>query len=130
METLLNNIPEPNESLLNTVKNLADTTTSDESLIENLKVAGEELAKRQKAEQPEKRKLTPDEQAQIVFENYIRNTQRFLSGKEKRHLLRECQRNAKKGRYEYMFDEEKQAKKRERMTQAFDKMNNPGNIVS
>lgn len=125
METLLNNIPEPNESLLNTVKNLADTTTSDESLIENLRAAGEELAKRQKAEQPEKRKLTTDEQAQIVFENYIRNTQRLLSGKERRRLLRECQRNAKKGRYEYMFDEEKQAKKRERMAQAFDKMNNP-----
>jgi hypothetical protein len=129
MDSLLNNIPEPNESLLNTVKSLADTTTSDESLIENLRTAGEELAKRQKAEQPEKRKLTPDEQAQIVFENYIRNTQRLLSGKEKRRLLRECQRNAKKGRYEYMFDEEKQAKKRERMAQAFNKMNNPSNAV-
>lgn len=130
MDSLLNNIPEPNESLLNTVKSLADAATSDESLLDNLRSANEELAKREKEVQLKKRKLTPDEQAQIIFENYIRNTQRFLSGKEKRRLLRECQRNAKKGRYEYMFDEEKQAKKRERTAQAFDKMNNPGNTVS
>lgn len=70
-------------------------------------------------------KLTYEEQAYIVFENYIRNTNRILSGKEKRRLLRECQRNAKKGRYEYMFDEEKQRKKRERTAKAFEKMNAP-----
>ena len=76
------------------------------------------------------RKLTPDEQAQIVFENYIRNTQRFLSGKEKRRLLRECQRNAKKGRYNYMFDPEIQARKQERAKASFEKMNKPSKAAA
>lgn len=129
MESLLNNLPEPNESLLGTVDTLANSAPNEaESLLAHLNETGEELAKMQQF--PEKKKLTPEEQAQIVFENYIQNTQRFLSGKEKRRLLRECQRNARKGRYEYLFDEEKQAKKRERAAQAFDKMNNPNKVES
>lgn len=129
MESLLNNLPEPNESLLGAVDTLANSAPNeDESLLARLSEAGEELAKMQQF--VEKKKLTPEEQAQIVFENYIQNTQRFLSGKEKRRLLRECQRNARKGRYEYLFDEEKQAKKRERAAQAFDKMNNPNKVES
>lgn len=128
MESLLNNLPEPNESLLGAVNTLANSAPNeDESLLARLNEAGGDLAKMQ---QLEKKKLTPEEQAQIVFENYIQNTQRFLSGKEKRRLLRECQRNARKGRYEYLFDEEKQAKKRERAAQAFDKMNNPNKVES
>lgn len=129
MESLLNNLPEPNESLLGTVDTLANSAPNeDESLLARLNEAGGDLAKMQQF--VEKKKLTPEEQAQIVFENYIQNTQRFLSGKEKRRLLRECQRNARKGRYEYLFDEEKQAKKRERAAQAFDKMNNPNKVES
>lgn len=129
MESLLNNLPEPNESLLGAVGTLANSVPNeDESLLARLNEAGGDLAKMQQF--VEKKKLTPEEQAQIVFENYIQNTQRFLSGKEKRRLLRECQRNARKGRYEYLFDEEKQAKKRERAAQAFDKMNNPNKVES
>lgn len=64
-------------------------------------------------------------QAQIVFENYVRNSNRLLSGKEKRRLYRECLKNAKKGRYTYMFDKEKIAKREERMRKNFEKLNNP-----
>lgn len=124
MESILNNLPEPNESLLGAVNTLANSAPDEEqSLLNNINAAANELTG-----EPivlGQKKLTHEEQAKIIFENYIQNTQRFLSGKEKRRLYRECLRNAKKGRYEYLFDESKQAKKRERAAQAFDKMNNP-----
>lgn len=64
-------------------------------------------------------------QAQIVFENYMKNSNRLLSGKEKRRLYRECLRNAKKGRYVSMFDPEKIQKRQERMHKNFEMINNP-----
>lgn len=64
-------------------------------------------------------------QAQIVFENYVKNSNRLLSGKEKRRLYRECLRNAKKGRYVSMFDPEKIQKRQERMHKNFEMINNP-----
>ena len=64
-------------------------------------------------------------QAQIIFDNYMNNTNRLMSGKEKRRLYRECLRNAKKGRYNYMFDPDKMQKRQERIRQNFDKMNKP-----
>lgn len=63
-------------------------------------------------------------QAQIVFDNYVRNTNRIMFGKEKRRLYRECLRNAKKGRYRYMFDPEKIQKRQERARLNFEKLNN------
>lgn len=73
----------------------------------------------------ERRKLMqiPEVQAQIVYENYIKNTNRILSGKEKRTLRRECERNAKKGKYKYLFDEEMQKKREARAKAKFDALN-------
>ena len=62
-------------------------------------------------------------QAQIVFDNFINNANRVMSGKEKRRLRRECLKNAKKGKYMYMFDKEKIAKKEERIHKNFEKLN-------
>lgn len=62
-------------------------------------------------------------QAQIVFENYINSANRIMSGKEMRRMRRECLKNAKKGKYEYMFDKEKVAKREERMRKNFEKLN-------
>ena len=47
-----------------------------------------------------------------------------MSGKDKRRLLREGLKNAKRGRYDYMFDEEKIRKREERQKEKFDKLNN------
>jgi hypothetical protein len=68
-----------------------------------------------------------EEQGRIVYENYIRNTNQYLSGKDKRRILRECIRNAKKGKYDYMFDPEKQKKRQERAIKngSFNKLNGP-----
>ena len=62
-------------------------------------------------------------QAQIVFDNFINNNNRVMSGKEKRRLRRECLKNAKKGKYMYMFDPVKIQKRQERVHQNFDKIN-------
>lgn len=122
--TEINNMTNNEESLLDYTKTYEPMYIDDggESLLASMTKSGEELKKIQH-NIPTSSKLSYEEQARIVFENYIRNTNRFLSGKEKRRLLRECIRNAKKGRYEYMFDEEKIAKKRERTAKAFEKMN-------
>lgn len=68
---------------------------------------------------------SPEYRAQVVFENYIRTCGRVLSGQEKRNLKRQFLRNAKKGMYDYLFDEEKAKKRAERQKEKFDKMNKP-----
>ena len=123
--TEINNMTDNEESLLSNLTKTYEPMYVDdggESLLTSMTKSGEELGKIQHNVSTSS-KLSYEEQAKIVFENYIRNTNRLLSGKEKRRLMRECLRNAKKGRYEYMFDEEKIAKKRERAAKAFDKMN-------
>lgn len=75
--------------------------------------------------QPKCVSLTPEAKAEIVFNNFIMNGARVLSGKEKRALHRACVRNAKRGRYDYMFDPEKLRKREERDKMKFDKLNAP-----
>lgn len=113
-------LPQESESLLNTEA----VKSANEKLDSELSVYDDSITPpSEHIEYPNG--IPPYEiQAQIVFENYIRNSQRFLSGKEKRRLLRECQRNAKKGRYTYMFDKEKIAKREERARKNFEKLNN------
>lgn len=137
MESLLNQSlvqTEPNKDLLDKVGQISQES---ESLLnaDNLKAANEKMVGElsvyddsitppsEHIEYPNG--IPPCEiQAQIVFENYIRNAQRPMSGKEKRRLLRECQRNAAKGKYTYMFDKEKIAKREERARKNFEKLNN------
>lgn len=47
--------------------------------------------------------LNPEVQAEIILDNYLRNRNYVVSGKEKRNLKREFLRNAKKGKYKKMF---------------------------
>lgn len=70
-------------------------------------------------------KLTAEIKAQIIFDNFVKGSGRVFSGKEKRSLYRECLRNAKRGKYDYMFDPEKIRKKEERDKVKFDKLNAP-----
>ncbi len=65
---------------------------------------------------------TPEFKAQIVFNSILQNNP-YMSGQEKRRVRKECLRNAKKGRYDYLFDPEKIRKREERQKEKFDKLN-------
>ena len=140
MESLLNNPGLANLQDSEMAETVASTLAQEsESLLsrEELKKANEQLAGHLSVyDQPEITKpsehpvyeggIPPYEvQAQIVFDNYMNSANRFMSGKEKRRLYRECLRNAKKGKYTYMFDPAKMQKRQERARQNFDKMNKP-----
>ena len=140
MESLLNNPGLANLQDSEMAETVASTLAQEsESLLshEELKKANEQLAGHLSMyDQPEITKpsehpvyeggIPPYEvQAQIVFDNYMNSANRFMSGKEKRRLYRECLMNAKKGKYTYMFDPAKMQKRQERARQNFDKMNKP-----
>ena len=113
LKSLLVN-PSNEESLLNTEYN-TDTTLplTDDELVEahNERVA-----------------MSAEYKANVVLLQYISQAQqsgRFISGHEKRMLYRKFLRLAKKGKYDYMFDPEKIAKRQERMTAKFESLNAP-----
>lgn len=113
VESLLVN-PSNEETLLNTDYNgdIALPLTDDE-LIEahNERVA-----------------MSAEYKANIVLLQYISQAQqsgRFISGHDKRMLYRKFLRLAKKGKYDYMFDPEKIAKRQERMKAKFESLNAP-----
>lgn len=113
IKSLLEN-PSNEESLLNTEYN-TDTTLplTDDELVEahNERVA-----------------MSAEYKANVVLLQYISQAQqsgRFISGHEKRMLYRKFLRLAKKGKYDYMFDPEKIAKRQERMKAKFDSLNAP-----
>jgi hypothetical protein len=113
VESLLVN-PSNEETLLNTDYN-GDTALplTDDELIEahNERVA-----------------MSAEYKANIVLLQYISQAQqsgRFISGHDKRMLYRKFLRLAKKGKYDYMFDPEKIAKRQERMKAKFESLNAP-----
>lgn len=65
----------------------------------------------------------PAVQAQIMYNNYVNNSGRILNGSEKRVLRRKFLREAKKGRYNYLFDEEKVKAREARQKDKFEKLN-------
>ena len=76
----------------------------------------------------ERVKMSPEYKANIVLLQYISQSQqsgKFISGHEKRILYRKFLRLAKKGKYDYMFDKEKIAKRQERMRAKFESLNAP-----
>lgn len=60
----------------------------------------------------------PSVQAQIVYQNYINTSNRILSGKDKRKIRREIERNVLKGKYKKLFDQDIYGS-------AFSKLNSP-----
>lgn len=113
VESLLVN-PSNEETLLNTDYN-GDTALplTDDELIEahNERVV-----------------MSAEYKANIVLLQYISQAQqsgRFISGHDKRMLYRKFLRLAKKGKYDYMFDPEKIAKRQERMKAKFESLNAP-----
>ncbi len=76
----------------------------------------------------ERVQMSPEYKANIVLLLYISQSQqsgKFISGHEKRTLYRKFLRLAKKGKYDYMFDKEKIAKRQERMRAKFESLNAP-----
>lgn len=112
-ETLLNN-PSDEETLLNNDYNAdAMLPLTDDEIIEahNERVA-----------------MSPEYKANVVLFQYISQAQqsgKFISGSDKRMLYRKFLRLAKKGKYDYMFDPEKVAKRQERMKAKFESLNAP-----
>ena len=107
--------PSNEESLLNAEYNNTDTTLplTDDELVE---AHNERVVK------------SAEYKANVVLLQYISQAQqsgRFISGHEKRMLYRKFLRLAKKGKYDYMFDPEKIAKRQERMKAKFDSLNAP-----
>lgn len=49
---------------------------------------------------------SPEYQATVIYENYIRNDNSYMDGPAKKRLRKEILRNAKKGRYKKIFTEE------------------------
>lgn len=72
--------------------------------------------------------MSAEYKANIVLLQYISQVQqagRFISGHDKRMLYRKFLRLAKKGKYDYMFDPDKIAKRQERMKAKFESLNSP-----
>ena len=103
-----------------------DSVSSDEAQETDY---NEEIRKKQEEqriidEHNKRVRESPEFKAQVVFNQYVQQNP-YMSGKDKRRLLRECLKNAKKGKYDYLFDEEKIRKREERQKEKFDKLNKP-----
>lgn len=101
-----------NESFQNAAKSLLENSFDDPKDIsmpsaEETQSDSEQLARLYEEDQRRKGEQlvnTPEFKATVMFNNYVKSSPRILSGREKRTLFRECLRNAKKGRYDYIFD--------------------------
>ena len=110
--------PSSEETLLNTDYNTDNTLAlTDDELIEthNERVA-----------------MSAEYKANIILMQYVsqaRDEGRFISGHDKKMLYKKFLRRAKKGKYDYMFDPEKIAKRHERMKAKskanFESLNSP-----
>lgn len=68
---------------------------------------------------------SPEFQAQVMYDNYLRTTPGIFDGKTKRRLRKQFLREAKKGKFKRFFDEEMIAKRQQREQSKFDKLNAP-----
>lgn len=46
---------------------------------------------------------SPEEQADILLQNYVNSSEIYINGRDRRKLKREFLRNAKKGKYKKIF---------------------------
>lgn len=79
-------------------------------------------------EHNERVKKSPEFQARVLADQYISNAYQngiYLTGPQKKHVYKKFLAKAKKGRFNYMFDEEKQRRKAERMQAKFTSLNKP-----
>ena len=68
---------------------------------------------------------SPEFKAQVMYENYLRTCGRILDGPAKCRIRKQFLRDAKNGKFDYLFDPEKIAKRQAREQAKFDKLNKP-----
>lgn len=126
VESLLNNdnVNETN----NTETLLESDDRAAANLIENIAVPTTDSQEdQQKLIDEHNRRVvhTPEFKAQVMYENYINTCGTILDGPAKRRLKKQLLREAKKGKFDYLFDPEKIAKREAREQAKFDELNKP-----
>ena len=122
------------KSAMETLKNsetLLDNSSGEETLLNNaysadamIPLTDDEIVEAHN----ERVVMSPEYKANIVLMQYMTQQHqagKYISGHDKRMLYRKFLRLAKKGKYDYMFDPEKIAKRQERMKAKFDSLNAP-----
>ena len=108
VESLENmNAANEEESLLKEACDIVDNAAISDSLeaVDAKKVSEEQ--ERMIAEHNRRVMQSPEFKAAVLFDNYVKTCGRVLSGSEKRTIRRRFLAEAKKGKYDYLFDEEK-----------------------
>ena len=124
IKTNSDNLENSEESLLeeddrvaaDLIEDVATAVDSEEAAAEQQRIIDEHNQRIMKS---------PEFKAQVMYENYLRTCGRILDGPTKRRLRKQFLRDAKRGRFDYLFDPEKIAKRQAREQEKFDKLNKP-----
>ena len=111
------------ETLRNLVENSKNENICDEQ-IEQLNKTDEEFIN----EHNEEISKSSEYRGMMMYNNYIHSQESqgtIFTGKQKRVLKRKFLRDAKKGKYDYIFDEEKIKRRQERAAKDFESLNKP-----
>lgn len=98
------------------VEGLATAVDSDEAKLEQQRIIDEHNRRVMQS---------PEFQAQVMYDNYLRTTPGIFDGKTKRRLRKQFLHEAKKGKFKRFFDEEMIAKRQQREQEKFDRLNAP-----
>ena len=110
-----------------TIKNLIESS-------KNADICEEQLEQLNKSDEDfindhnEEVSKSPEYRGMIMYNNYIQTQQAqgvVFTGSQKRTLRRKFVRDAKKGKYDYLFDEEKIRRHQERATKDLESLNKP-----
>ena len=96
------------------IEDVATAVDSEEAAAEQQRIIDEHNQRIMKS---------PEFKAQVMYENYLRTCGRILDGPAKRRIRKQFLRDAKNGKFDYLFDPEKIAKRQAREQAKFDKLN-------
>lgn len=125
----INSIDTNNDSLLTdeyTAPNDEQILSDDQSIADAVLAVNSEEEQQHIIDEHNRRVMkSPEFQAEYMYQNYIQNCGRILDGQTKRRIRKQFLRDAKKGRLNKYFDEEKIAQRRQREQEKFDRLNAP-----
>ena len=98
------------------IEDVATAVDSEEAAAEQQRIIDEHNQRIMKS---------PEFKAQVMYENYLRTCGIILDGPTKRRIRKQFLRDAKNGKFDYLFDPEKIAKRQAREQAKFDKLNKP-----
>ena len=124
VKTISDDLENSEESLLeeddreaaDLIEDVATAVDSEEAAAEQQRIIDEHNQRIMKS---------PEFKAQVMYENYLRTCGRILDGPAKRRIRKQFLRDAKNGKFDYLFDPEKIAKRQAREQAKFDKLNKP-----